>query len=63
MSPREGQAKRITVTLADDDYREICTLAKSQKVSASWIVRDAIDQYLSDRNPLIPKISQTSAES
>lgn len=43
---------RITVTLPPSDYETVCRLAKAKKVSASWIVRDALEKYLTADMPL-----------
>ena len=51
----KDQVTRITVSLSKDDYDEITRIAQSKKVSASWVVRDAVDQYLSEQNPLFRK--------
>ncbi|MBE2203933.1 MAG: CopG family transcriptional regulator [Chthoniobacterales bacterium] len=37
---------RITVTLPPSDYSEVRRMAKEKKVSASWIVRDAVEKYI-----------------
>ena len=31
-------------------YQQIVQLAKNKKVSASWVVRDAGDRYLEEKN-------------
>jgi hypothetical protein len=52
--PSEKMATRITVSLPANDYEHVCVLAAIKKVSASWIVRDAVDRYLQDEIPLLP---------
>lgn len=37
---------RLTVTIPPNDYEIVLTMAKEKKVSASWIVRDAIEKYV-----------------
>ncbi len=44
---------RITVTLPPENYELLVRMAKSKKVSASWMVRDAVDKYLSADVPLL----------
>jgi predicted transcriptional regulator len=39
-------ATRLTVSLEANQYDEILRLAEKKRVSSSWIVRDAVDQYL-----------------
>lgn len=50
--PRGDNGTRITVTLPPRDYETVCRLAKAKKVSASWIVRDALEKYLTADMPL-----------
>jgi hypothetical protein len=45
-------APRITITLPPEHYRQIVQQAKSKRVSASWIVRDAVEKYLAADIPL-----------
>ena len=49
--PKPG-CPRITVTLPPDHYQEILRVAKSKRVSASWVVRDAVEKYLAEDSPL-----------
>jgi hypothetical protein len=37
---------RITVSIPPGDYDVILRMAKERKVSASWIVRDAVEKYI-----------------
>ena len=47
---RRKNGTRITVTIPPDRYQEILQLAKSKKVSGSWVVRDAVDKYLDKKH-------------
>ena len=44
---------RITVSLDKEDYDEINRIAQAKKVSASWVVRDAVDLYLGEDAPAV----------
>jgi hypothetical protein len=44
---------RLTVSLDEQDYAEVCRLAASQDVSAAWIIRRAVQSYLG-RSPQFP---------
>jgi Ribbon-helix-helix protein, copG family len=44
---------RTSVGLPPDLYRTIEAIAKDKKVSTAWVVRDAVDQYVKDRWPLL----------
>lgn len=48
----EKRTTRITVTLPPDNYALLVRIARSKKVSASWVVRDAVDKYLAADIPL-----------
>lgn len=37
---------RLTVTLDEDDYKEICARAEQNDVSAAWVIRRAVQVYL-----------------
>ena len=37
---------RLTVSLTGSDYEALSALAEKDKVSLSWVVRRAIDEYL-----------------
>ena len=37
---------RITVTLPPGDYEAVVRISKSKRVSASWVVRDAVAKYI-----------------
>lgn len=50
--PKETDVTRLTVSFPDDQYEQILQKAKKSRVSASWIVRDAVDKYLSADIPL-----------
>lgn len=43
---------RITITVPVEDHAELDAIAARKKVSVAWVVRDAIDQYLSANAPL-----------
>lgn len=45
---RENQPARLTVTLDERDYSEVCQLAEKNDVSAAWVIRRAVQQYLKD---------------
>lgn len=50
---------RLTVTLDESDYKEVCALAASHDVSAAWIIRRAVQDYLS-RTPTLPSKGEFS---
>ena len=48
----KASAPRITITLPPEHYKHILQLAMNKRVSASWIVRDAVAKYLDEDMPL-----------
>ena len=43
---------RMSVSFDADDYAAIKGIAQKKRVSAAWVVREAVANYLSDRTPL-----------
>ena len=43
---------RMSVSFDADDYAAIKGIAEKNRVSAAWVVREAVANYLSDRAPL-----------
>jgi metal-responsive CopG/Arc/MetJ family transcriptional regulator len=48
----KASATRITVTLPPEHYEHLLNMAKNKRVSASWVVRDAVAKYLAEDMPL-----------
>jgi metal-responsive CopG/Arc/MetJ family transcriptional regulator len=46
--PEKSTGTRITVTIPPGDYQAVRQIAKEKKVSASWVVRDAVEKYVQD---------------
>ena len=44
---------RTSFSLPETTLIELERIAKSQQRSVAWVIRDAIDQYLSDLYPLL----------
>ena len=43
---------RTTVTIPNDNYQELERLADRKKVSVAWVIREAVEVYLSQQSPL-----------
>lgn len=54
---QEKRPTRITVTLPPENYELLVRMAKTKKVSASWVVRDAVEKYLTADVPLLKQVS------
>lgn len=46
---------RISVSFNAADYAEIKSIAKDRRVSAAWVVREAVASYLNSRTPLLAR--------
>jgi hypothetical protein len=56
MKPESDAASvRATITFPPDLYATLEEIAKQKKVSLAWVVRDAAEQYLTDKWPLFGK--------
>lgn len=44
---------RATISFPAEHYAELERMAQEKKVSLAWIVRDAVDKYLTDQWPLL----------
>jgi Arc/MetJ-type ribon-helix-helix transcriptional regulator len=57
-----NKSTRITVTLDSHDYDQVTQAAKRHRVSASWVVREAVRSYLtSKQNPNDCEITKPKA--
>ena len=50
MSERPRKATRLTVSLEEKDYRALSEIALSRDASVSWVIRQAIRQFI-DASP------------
>jgi predicted transcriptional regulator len=46
MSTKGKKAARISVSLDDQDYRELSLIAQKSDVSVAWVIRRAISEFL-----------------
>ena len=49
---RQKKSVRTTVSIPAQDYQELEQLAEQKRVSVAWVVREAVNKYLSDASPL-----------
>ena len=47
-----GKTVRASVSFPEDQYAELERIARSQRVSVAWVVRDAVGEYINSRWPL-----------
>lgn len=50
--PKEKKTVRMSVTVAEGDYRDIESIAQRKKVSVAWVIREAVERYLAREFPL-----------
>jgi len=48
---QRSNGTRITVSIPPQDYDVVLRMAREKKVSASWIVRDAVEKYIQVETP------------
>jgi ribbon-helix-helix CopG family protein len=48
----EDSSVRATISFPPDMYKTLEEIARQKKVSLAWVVREAADQYISDKWPL-----------
>lgn len=51
---------RITVSVPTSDYEHLLRVAESKRVSIAWVVRDALEKYLTADIPLFSKEERLS---
>jgi Ribbon-helix-helix protein, copG family len=53
MNERPRKATRLTVSLEEQDYRTLSEIALARDASVSWVIRQAIRQFI-DGSPQTP---------
>lgn len=51
---------RVSVTFPKSLYMTMAQLARQRKVSAAWIIRDAVERYATDQWPLLAATDRQS---
>lgn len=49
----DKSAHRLSVSLTAEQHRELHEIARKNKVSVAWVVREAIERLLKDDMPLL----------
>jgi predicted DNA-binding ribbon-helix-helix protein len=47
-----SRATRASVSLPRDIYKTLQDIARQKKVSVAWVIRDAVEKYVTDQWPL-----------
>ncbi len=53
---------RLTVTLDEEDYQGVCGLAQQHDVSAAWVIRRAVHDYLQKTLGTVLPFAQTNRQ-
>ena len=51
-APAESNSVRATISFPPDMYGTLEEIARQKKVSLAWVVREAVEQYFTDKWPL-----------
>jgi hypothetical protein len=51
--PNRSKVQRVSVTFPANHYTELVRISERKRVSVAWVVRDAVDAYLSADAPLL----------
>lgn len=67
MNERPRKAARLTVSLEEQDYRTLTEIALARDASISWVIRQAIRQFIeaaprTTEKPVGPPISVSGAD-
>jgi predicted transcriptional regulator len=55
---RGGAQPRASITFPPELYKTIEDLAKKNKVSIAWVVREAVEKYVADQWPLLAPLKE-----
>jgi predicted transcriptional regulator len=44
-------AHRLSVSLSDDQYARVAEVARRNRVSIAWVVREAVERMLDEKQP------------
>jgi metal-responsive CopG/Arc/MetJ family transcriptional regulator len=53
MKPASTSSVRATISFPTGLYQTIEAIAKQKKVSLAWVVREAVEQYVGEKWPLL----------
>jgi hypothetical protein len=53
-------AVRATISFPPDVYEALGEIAKQNRVSLAWVVRDAVDKYAKDKWPILTREGHSS---
>jgi predicted transcriptional regulator len=51
-------AHRLSISLSPDQHRELSEIARRNRVSVAWVVREAVERLLRDDMPLLHVVKE-----
>ena len=57
IEPKGTSSVRASISFPRNIYQTLDAIARQKKVSLAWIVREATEQYISDRWPLFKDLT------
>jgi metal-responsive CopG/Arc/MetJ family transcriptional regulator len=51
--PAKSRTTRASVSLPKELYETLGRIAEGKKVSTAWVIREAVERYVSDQWPLL----------
>jgi len=58
LTPTEGATVRATISFPSDIYQTLENIARQKKVSLAWVVREASEQYIAAKWPLLAAMEE-----
>ena len=55
MKPRSTVSVRASISFPPDLYETLEEIAREKKVSLAWVVRDAVERYVTEQEPFSEK--------
>ncbi len=55
MKPPSAASVRASISFPRDLYETLEEIAREKKVSLAWVVRDAVERYVAEKEPLSEK--------
>ncbi len=52
------RSHRLTISLPESHYKAVRRVSTQKRVSLSWIIRDAIREYIEKDSPLLNEIKE-----
>jgi|AntDeeMetagen681_2_1112603.scaffolds.fasta_scaffold19820_2 metal-responsive CopG/Arc/MetJ family transcriptional regulator len=54
---------RISISLPEPHYKAVQRLSAEKRVSAAWVIREALREYIETRSPLVNEFQEPEKDS